>query len=120
MRKAFKLGAAIAILGLLAASVADARGGGGGGRGGGGRGGGARGGGAAGRAGRAAAGTNARGGKGKNAANADALAELEDRKALILDRRRRLMDSDREANMEARFSAARIDAAARRSGDDIR
>lgn len=49
-----------------------------------------------------------------------ALAELEDRKNLIAERRKRLADADRAANQEARLASERIRALADRLGDDVR
>jgi hypothetical protein len=127
MRNAVRLGAVLVIGAFLAASVADARGGGGrGGRGGWGGGGPPPSGGGA---GTGSTGPGQSGGRnspnkpgmgGKNASNAQALAELEDRKTLIAERRRRLIDGDREANQEARLAAARLDAASFRTGADVR
>jgi hypothetical protein len=106
----------------LAVSLAEARGGGGGGArpGGGGRGagGGARG------AGRGSAGRGAGvpGGRygGKQDNSEQAMKELEDRNALIAERRKRLADVEREANQEARLAAGRLDTAELRTGEDVR
>jgi hypothetical protein len=49
-----------------------------------------------------------------------ALADLEDRKNLIAERRKRLADGDRAANQEARLAADRLGAVADRIGDDVR
>ena len=49
-----------------------------------------------------------------------ALAELEDRKNLIAERRKRLADADRAANQEARLASERLRALAERLGDDVR
>jgi len=115
---------------LVSASLAYARGGGGGGGGGrgGGGGGGGRGGMGGGRGGMGrnptGAGQGGAGGArfaGKKGAQGDqALAELEDRTALIAERRSRLADADRVANMEARLASMRLAAADKRVGDDIR
>jgi hypothetical protein len=113
--------ASVAILaGLLCASLAEARGGGGGSRGGGrgtgrGMGGGARGGGY----GRGVGTGFGRYGP-KNDNSEEAMKELEDRNALIADRRKRLADSDREINQEARLAAGRLETALLRSGEDVR
>ena len=62
-----------------------------------------------------------KGGGGAGTGSGDqSLAELEDRKTMIAERRRRLSDTDREANQEARLAAARLDGAVARAGDDIR
>lgn len=49
-----------------------------------------------------------------------ALADLEDRKNLIAERRKRLAESDREANQELRLAADRVHAISDRLGDDVR
>lgn len=49
-----------------------------------------------------------------------ALADLEDRKNLITERRSRLADGDRAANQEARLAADRLGAVAEHIGDDVR
>ena len=111
------------VAGLLCASLAEARGGGG--RGGGGRGAGGRGMGGGGRgAGRGYGRGMGGGGFGrygpKNDNSEEAMKELEDRNALIADRRKRLADSDREINQEARLAAGWLETALFRSGEDVR
>ncbi len=126
----------IAIAALLAAPVAEGRGGGGGGFGGGGRGGGFGGGGRGGFGGGGFGGKFGGGfggigglgglgkflgaGKNKGAQGEQALAELEDRQNLIKDRRSRLAENDRSLNQEARLAAMRLAAAVDRVGDDVR
>lgn len=136
MRK-FHWVAAVAMAALLAAPLAEARGGGGGGFGGGGRGGfggGGRGGfGGGGWGGKFGGGKMGGGfggigglggflgaGKNKGAQGEQALAELEDRQNLIKDRRARLSENDRASNQEARLAALRLAAAVDRVGDDVR
>jgi hypothetical protein len=110
----------------LATSLAEARGGGGGGRGGGGGGRGGGGGGARGGFGGARGGGAARGATGpgryagKNDNSEQAMKELEDRNNMIAERRRRLADADREANQEARLALGRLDTAELRTGEDVR
>ncbi|MCC7139387.1 MAG: hypothetical protein IT460_13270 [Planctomycetes bacterium] len=122
---------------LSCVPVAYGRGGGGGGGGGGGRGGGGGFGGGGGRGGfggfggmggrfgmgpggmAAGMGGNRFGSRGKNN-NDQSLRELEDRVALIAERRQRLADADRVENQEARLAAARANAAFTRVADDVR
>jgi hypothetical protein len=108
--------------GMLCVSLAEARGGGGGGRGGGGRGAGGGGRGYGGRGGgmRTPGGGLGRYGGNRNDNSEEAMKELEDRNALIAERRKRLADGEREANQEARLAAARLDTAEVRSGEDVR
>ncbi len=49
-----------------------------------------------------------------------ALADLEDRKNLITERRKRLADGDRAVNQESRLAADRLNAVANHMGDDVR
>ena len=118
-----------AVLALALSPVAGARGGGpGGGMGGGFGGGGMMGGwGGLGGQGATGAGVNAGMGAGlkhlmKNhgGQGEQALADLEDRKNLITERRKRLADGERAVNQESRLAAARLAAASDRVGDDVR
>ena len=116
--RTLKLASLALVAGLLCASLAEARGGG---RSGGGRGmGTGRGMGRS--AGRGVPGGGAGFGRygGKNDNSEEAMKELEDRNALIADRRKRLADSDREINQEARLAAGRLETALLRSGEDVR
>ena len=116
--RTLKLASLALVAGLLCASLAEARGGGrgGGGRGmGGGRGGMGRG---MGRGVPGGGGFGRYGGKNDN--SEEAMKELEDRNALIADRRKRLADSDREINQEARLAAGRLETALLRAGEDVR
>jgi hypothetical protein len=123
-KRTLKLASLALVAGLLGASIAEARGMGGGG------GGGARGGGRGSFGGGARGGTRggARGpgqpagryGGAKNDNSEAAMKELEDRVALIADRRKRLADSEREINQEARLAAGRLETAIVRSGEDVR
>lgn len=127
----------LALATLAFAPVADARGGGGGG--GGGFGGPGMGGGFGGPGGGLGGGLGGAGGMnnpfgnsgmsmgaikhlmGKRGSQGEqALAELEDRKNLIAERRKRLADADRTANQEARLASERMRALADRLGDDVR
>jgi hypothetical protein len=116
-------------LGASRAPTADARGGGGGFGGGGmGFGGGGFGGGFGGKGGQnnpfgnnGMSGTAMKHLAGKRGNQGEqALAELEDRKNLIAERRKRLADNDRVAHQEARLAADRLAAAGERCGDDVR
>jgi hypothetical protein len=115
--KAIRFAAGAALVALLGASVADARGGGGmgGGFGGGGMGfGGGMGGGmGAGVGGGGGGGGGPGGGRGGNS-DPKEYAEQQDRKDLIADRRRRVADGDRAERQEARLAAMRLAAATRR------
>lgn len=133
MRKSLVL-AALAVVSLVAVSpLAYGRGGGGGGGGrGGGPGGGGRGGfGGGGRTGGVGGffgsggrmGTGTGQGMGANRFSGNRgnqsdseLQELEDRKALIAERRGRLADNDRAANQEARLAAERLTATGEAAG----
>ena len=130
--RTFQVLSLAAVVGLAVAPLAFARGGGpggggmgpGGGFGGGGFGG-AFGGGSAGNPGSGFNPSNLpagmkhllskHGGQGEQA-----LADLEDRKNLIAERRKRLADGDRAVNQEARLAADRLLAVADRLGDDVR
>lgn len=103
------------IAGLVWVSFAEARGGGPGAPRGGGMGRAPAGRGAAGRT-AARAGSITR----KNDNSEEAMKELEDRVALIAERRKRLADTEREANQEARLAAGRLDTAEIRTGEDVR
>lgn len=128
---------------FLLSAVAEGRGGGpgGGGRGGGGGGGGGRGGwgGGGGRGGWGGGGGRwggpggwggagggrwgagrFTGGTGGKQGGQETLAEEEDRRNLIAERRKRLMEADRVANQELRLAAARVEAAGLRVADDVR
>ena len=136
--RTFQILSIAAVVSLAVAPFAGARGGGGGG-GGGGMGpggggfggggmmgyGGAFGGGSAGNPGSAFNPSNAPAGMkhllSKHGAQGEqALADLEDRKNLIAERRKRLADGDRAANQEARLAADRLDAVSDRLGDFVR
>jgi hypothetical protein len=113
--KGLRVAACAGLCLVLSASVADARGGGGGGMFGGGGGmfgggGGMSGGGGGGGFGGGSPG----GGRGGNATDPDELAKQQDRKDMILERRRRAADNDRADRQEARLAALRLAAAARR------
>ena len=57
---------------------------------------------------------------GKSDNSEEAMKELEDRVALIADRRKRLADTEREAGQEVRLAAGRLDTAETRTGEDVR
>ena len=126
-----------AVVTLAFAPVAGARGGGPGGGGGGmGPGGGIGGGGMMGYGGAYGGGSAGNPGSGFNPSNMpagmkhlmskhgsqgeQALADLEDRKNLIAERRKRLAHGDRAANQEARLAAARMSSVSDQLGDDVR
>jgi hypothetical protein len=141
MTRILKVIAAATLLAFVAAPIVEGRGGGfggggggggGGGRGGGGggRGGGGRGGGYGGRgggygagraggAGRGAGGAGGGGGGGGSTTDT-ALKELEERKALIAERRSRYAEGDRLTNQEAKLAGARLDAAQAAGAPDVR
>ena len=135
MRKPFTL-VALAVLALVAVSpLAYGRGGGGGGGRGGGPGGGGRGGGGMGgrtggvggffgSGGRMGTGTGQGMGANRFTGNRgnqsdSELQELEDRKALIAERRTRLADGDRAINQERRLAAERVTATGDAAGTAI-
>lgn len=111
MRRSILWTSVALVAGLVGASLAEARGGGrgpmGGGRG-------------TPRGGISRTGPGAGRTAGKTDNSEEAMKELEDRVALIAERRKSLADGDREASQEARLSAGRLDTAEARGGEDVR